>query len=495
MLISSSRHRGCLASFAVTITVLPRHRTPARLPRRNASPTRGPVPSPRVALYGHDTLGLGHLRRNLALAGTIAALPCQPDVLVLSGVAEARVFPPVRGVDLVTLPGIDKDDGGGYAPAHLSAGLEELVRLRAALLATALTSWSPDLVVVDKVPLGFGGELETALRALRRRGGTRLVLGLRDVLDAPEVARAQWRQGRCSEAVREFYDEVWIYGDPAAGDLAQDCAFPPAVRVKTRHVGLLSHGRLDSPRRPVEAGDQPYVLCLVGGGRDGGRLAARFAAARMPAGHVGVLVAGPFLPPDRLQELMIRSDGRPDLVVVPFAGDAASWLPGAAAVVAMGGYNTVAEILATDTPALLVPRVSPRREQLVRAERLARLGTVDLALPVEAGTRRIGEWLAGAVAGPRTDRSLLDRDGLAVVADRAAALLSGSPGVRERGRGGEGARCCQLSRSRCASGTWSRSTRGSPRPSSSGRSWPGRPRGRRWRSPPCGRPPTSGSTT
>lgn len=146
-----------------------------------------------MALYGHDTMGLGHLRRNLTLATAIAGLPCEPNVLVISGAAEAGRFPRTPRVDLLTVPAVGKRTDGSYAAAHWDADLDELVRMRSALMSTVLTSWTPDLLIVDKVPLGFHGELDQSLRALRRRGGTRMVLGLRDVLDAPAVARAQWR--------------------------------------------------------------------------------------------------------------------------------------------------------------------------------------------------------------------------------------------------------------------------------------------------------------
>jgi predicted glycosyltransferase len=53
----------------------------------------------------------------------------------------------------------------------------------------------------------------------------------------------------------------------------------------------------------------------------------------------------------------------------------------AGAVVAMGGYNTTTELLAARKPALIVPRVEPRTEQLIRAERLASLGLVEMIHP------------------------------------------------------------------------------------------------------------------
>jgi len=50
----------------------------------------------------------------------------------------------------------------------------------------------------------------------------------------------------------------------------------------------------------------------------------------------------------------------------------------------MGGYNTFCEILSLDKRALLVPRVNPREEQLIRARRAAELGLVDMLHPDEA---------------------------------------------------------------------------------------------------------------
>ena len=44
----------------------------------------------------------------------------------------------------------------------------------------------------------------------------------------------------------------------------------------------------------------------------------------------------------------------------------------------MAGYNTTVEALAAGVRPLLVPRRSPRREQAIRATRLASLGLADI---------------------------------------------------------------------------------------------------------------------
>lgn len=378
----------------------------------------------RVALYGHDTCGLGHVRRNLELAAAIAARPEAPDALVVTGAAEAGRFPRPPGVELLVLPAIDKRQDGTYAPATWSCDLDDALRLRTSVLTAALVAWAPDLLIVDKVPLGFRGELAPALHHLHT--STRTVLGLREVLDDAVTARREWREGRCTDTVRDLYDEVWIYGDPRVHDLAVDLALPPAVRIRTRYLGYLARGRQGAARRPPCApAGRDFVLGMVGGGSDGGHVARSFAAAPMPVATTGVLLTGPYLPESERAVLDRAAAARDDLVVVPFTDEASGWIHGARAVVTMGGYNSVAEVLATDTPALVVPRTTPRCEQAVRAGSLRAVGAVASCLPADLDAERLGRWLADVVPGDRVDRSHLDLDGLTAVRRRAGELLLG----------------------------------------------------------------------
>jgi predicted glycosyltransferase len=378
--------------------------------RRDAD---GPATSERVALYGHDTLGLGHLRRNLALASALRASARRPEVLLITGAAEAGRFPLPDGIDLLVLPGVAKGADGTYRSRRLRLPLADVVRLRRKVLKSALAGFAPDLLVVDKVARGFHGELEPALRRLHD-AGTRLVLGLRDVLDAPAAASAEWRRLRTTEALRDLYHEAWIYGDPAVSDLAADCGLPPSVRHRLRYTGFLAQGRppAQHPAPPPVADGEPFALCLLGGGQDGAELAAAFAAAPRPAGIAGVVVAGPYLPAAARRTLHAAAAADPGVRVVEFCAEPAAWARAATGVVCMGGYNTVTELLATDTPVLVVPRVAPRAEQLVRARRLSELGLVDDLHPADLTAELIGAWTRVAVDRPRRRRSGVDLDGM-----------------------------------------------------------------------------------
>lgn len=396
-------------------------------------------PRRRVAFYSHDTQALGHVRRNIEIAAALREADPATDVLLLTGTPAAAALPLPAGSEVVVLPRIAKSTTGAYSSATLHLGLDELLRLRGAMVAGALASFRPDLLVVDKVARGLGGELDGALRAARstpsHRGlPTRVVLGLRDVLDAPEVARAEWDREGTTEAVRDFYDEIWVYGDPRVHDLAATVGLPADDAARVRHTGYLARGRGRHIVRPGGGtpgarGDR-YVLCLVGGGQDGHRLAESVARAPLLAGHRAVVVTGPCMPTEQRDRLAALAAERPDLDVRTFVADPAPLVDGAAAVVTMGGYNTVCELLAAGRPTLVVPRVAPRREQLLRQQLLAPWTALDHLEPDAATPDRIGAWLAGAVGRGRLHHDV-DLDGLQHLPALAATLLDYSAPTTE----------------------------------------------------------------
>lgn len=398
----------------------------------------GPLPRlngarPRVALYGHDTQGLGHLRRNLALANAYAGdidRLSGADVLIMTGAPEVGMFPRPRGVDAIVLPGVRKDADGSYEARRLRTDLDTVVDLRRATLTTALTTYAPDVLIVDKTPWGFADELTDVLVQLRRQG-TKLVLGLRDVLDDEEATAQQWTRDKGDLAVTLLYEEIWIYGDPAVHDLVAACGMSEAAAAKARYVGYLANGR------PVEHGEHRplgrdrYVLVTAGGGQDG----AQLVQAACGMGRIGesegidtVILTGPHMATDEIEAIRAQVRDTPGVHVLRFSRHSAAWIGGAEAVIAMGGANTVAEVLATDTPALIVPRISPRREQLVRAQELHRCAAVDTLHPDELSPQALKTWLEEHIGGT-VDRSGLALDGIAQTVRRVRALV----GVTQEG--------------------------------------------------------------
>ena len=107
-----------------------------------------------------------------------------------------------------------------------------------------------------------------------------------------------------------------------------------------------------------------------------------------------------------LFKLMRRAEQIPLLEVIEFDNRMEELVAGARAVVSMGGYNTYCEILSFDKPALIVPRVQPREEQLIRALRASELGLVDMLLPDEAeDPHRMSQALKSLLQRPAPSQS------------------------------------------------------------------------------------------
>lgn len=398
----------------------------------------GPLPDDvrRIALYSHDTQGLGHIRRNSLVAAALVADRPDLSVLLLSGASEAVALPLPPRTEVVTVPSLAKDLRGRYRPHHLQCSLDGLVAIRSAILEAALMSFAPDVLVVDKVPRGVLGELDHALRRVRDELGTRTVLGLRDVLDDPATTAVEWDAAGTTEAIDSLYDQVWVYGDPAVFDPAEEYEWPAEVRAKVSYTGYLASGRRalletdEALQRVTPAGrpgDAPTVLGLVGGGQDGALLARCFARSAFPAGHQGVLVTGPYLPDPVIAELRAVERDRPDLRVLRFVDNVPELVETSAATVSMGGYNSVCELLAAGRPTLLVPRTEPRQEQAMRADRLAERGLVDVCRGEGLTPAFLSSWFERAVTAPGTPRAGVDLDGFERLSGLVTELMATSP--------------------------------------------------------------------
>jgi predicted glycosyltransferase len=377
-------------------------------------------------------MGIGHMRRNLLIAEALARHSSEATILLIAGAREVNAFGVPTGVDCLSLPSLYKQENGQYQARHLDLSLEELIALRSRTIAAALEEFAPHLLIVDKAPRGAVNELDPALRLLRHRNQTRCVLGLRDVLDDPATVRREWDAGGNDEAVRDNYDAVWVYGDPAVYDPVVEYSFAPVVAVKVRYTGYLDQ-RQRTHLANIDGAEELLVrlvqcpehltLCMVGGGQDGAQLAETFARVEFPSNMTGVILAGPCMPPEAQKRLDLLVVANPRLRMLRFVTDTDLLLERADRVIAMGGYNTVCEVLSYEKPALIVPRVQPRREQLIRAERLRNLGLLDLLHPAELNPHTLTEWLARELPPRRPVRGRIDLNGLANLSHLLDELL------------------------------------------------------------------------
>ncbi|WP_233598526.1 glycosyltransferase family protein [Erwinia sp. 198] len=333
------------------------------------------------------------------------------------------MLPP--GADSLILPSWQKTAEGKYHPRALGKKVQPLVRLRSQIIYAAINAFSPDIMIVDNVPRGAMRELDLSLPLLAAKK-THLVLGLRDILDEPEAVKQQWFKQENSTALEKFYSSIWVYGDRSLYDLAREYHFDAATQNKMIFTGYLDATcRIQSfshdEAAPVA---QPYALCVVGGGQDGFRLAESFVSTVLPNGMHGVLVTGSMMPEPQRLRLKKLAAAFPEKTVVEFVAEPLKLLRYASRVIAMGGYNTLTELLAFNKTALIVPRVVPRKEQWIRATKLAALGLIDALHPDHLSPERLGDWLMQ----PRhfvNPREKLNFEGLEKVAASVRQILNG----------------------------------------------------------------------
>jgi len=378
-------------------------------------------------------MGLGHLRRNLLIADALAKSPLNTTNLLITGAVETNFFSLPDRTDCLTLPRWSKSSQGAYSSGQLDVAGSELAELRATSIRSALEVYSPDLLLVDKAPSGTGHELIPALEMLSRKGKTKIVLGLRDILDSPEVVSKEWFDSDNQNSINRYFDAVWIYGDPSLFDAVSEYSLPSSIADKLTYTGYLDQtaritGEHTETRQILNAipGDCSITACLVGGGQDGTALARAFIEAMPDYGTTGVLVAGPFMPAAARQSLAEQASRRTNVHVVDFLPEADLLIERADRVIAMAGYNTVCSLLSFNKPALLIPRTKPRCEQLLRAQKLANCGLVDMLLPNRVDAKSLRSWLLSPLRQRPEIGGRLRFDGLANVCRLTHDLVSKS---------------------------------------------------------------------
>lgn len=344
----------------------------------------------RVLFYSHDSFGLGHFRRSLTIASYLSRHLEDITVLMLTGLDSLAAFDAPPGIDFVKLPAIWKSGPDEYRSRHLRVSFARVSRLRQDLVRSVARLFDPSLVVVDNVPRGAEGELLPMLRFLRKhRPRTRIVLTLRDVLDAPEHIVPQWRSLGVPAVLRRFYDEIWVAGCRAVFDPVALYGIPPDVAGQVKFCGYVvrsvPEGDLDRLRREFRLGSHPLVVVSCGGGGDGYPLISAYADVAGVLAREGVQSAvflGPDMPPAQrndLKQRLLPLSG--DVLTFDFRSDLVAFLQVASASVSMAGYNTACEVVGSRTPAAVIPRTYPRVEQALRAEAFAARGLLRVVRP------------------------------------------------------------------------------------------------------------------
>jgi predicted glycosyltransferase/nucleoside-diphosphate-sugar epimerase len=370
--------------------------------------------APRILLYSHDTYGLGHLRRNTTIAHGLVQRSPELEVTLLTGSPMAEQWPFPDGVSIVRLPPVVKVGAEEYQPVQ-ARSMSAVRAERAGIIASTLLRVRPDVFLVDHAPLGMKGELGLALKMAREElPETRVVLGLRDVLDEPDVVRATWIAQGVYQILEAAYDQIIVYGSRELFDAANEYGIPDSLARRVQFSGYLAKDRgleqsidgRESWAQARRAGDR-RVLVMGGGGGDAAPMLLAAIQAwdslRYLLHGEAVIVVGPLMAPADRAEVERLGSQVAGVQVIRSSTTMLSLVAAADLIVSMGGYNSVVEAVAARKPLVICPRMAPRREQLIRAEIMARLGLAQVARLDGDGdvAARIADAMVAALkAGP-----------------------------------------------------------------------------------------------
>ena len=322
----------------------------------------------RLLIYSQDSMGLGHLRRTRNIAEQVLVRDPGSCILTLADSPVAPFFPPLPGMDYLKLPTIIKTGSDSWRTATLPLAIQDAVNLRANVILQVFHEFNPDVVLVDHMATGACGELMPLLEsASRLTSRPKFFLGLRDILDSPDVIRQVWNDLGVYEQLG-YYDAVLIYGCREIYDVESAYRLSPHAQqvIYCNYVGPDGHA---GP--PVQPSAEPSVLVMGGGGVDVFPLAQAVLKAlsvlrqKMPVR--ALILTGPNMPSSQRDVLRAQSYSYP-IVVQDRVDDAIPLLRDADAVVTMGGYNSVCEVLGNRKKALVVPRSGPSAEQRIRSQ-------------------------------------------------------------------------------------------------------------------------------
>ena len=377
------------------------------------------------------------MQRTCSIAWEIYRLREEASILTFSDSQLGQFFSVSPHHDYIKLPSIAKDSPGNWKATHLSMTFPEILHLRKQLISHVLLNYAPDIFLVDHMPHGAMGELLPALEAMKHsRIHTQVILGLRDILDSPDVTVKRWQVEGAYDAIERYYARILVFGMQNVYDVVEKYQIPESEAKKVFYCGYVTNlataikaPTLRAKYLANEPAGTPLIVVMAGGGADAyPMMSTLFDALPKVLNNqrcVLAVVTGPFMPVELIADLSGRSEGLP-IFLMESVNDSLSHIGAADLVISMAGYNTTVEILRMQKRAILIPRAGPSAEQRTRASLFAEKHWVDMIDPDEVTPDSLAERINYHLSHPTEDNvnELPNLDGAASAARLTLSVLT-----------------------------------------------------------------------
>jgi predicted glycosyltransferase len=323
----------------------------------------------RVLIYVQHLLGVGHLQRALQLSDALLQHGYQVDLV--SGGLPTQLKRP-ESLRIHQLPSLYSADGS--FTRLLDANGDEIDddwrERRKRLLLDIFKSSAAQVLITETFPFGrrmLRFELLSLLEASRKSAECKLVIAsIRDILQPKSKPE---RNRETCELIDAYYDHVLIHGDESIASLEDSFANASHIADKLFYSGYIC--AQNPTTAPLNTGEDE-VLVSAGGSATGLQI-LRTALAAKPLSvfkdaHWRLLVSPAISIADFNQLQGLADDS---VSVERNRADFSELIKRARLSISQAGYNTMTDLLNSDTPAVVIPYAEAGEiEQTLRARAL-----------------------------------------------------------------------------------------------------------------------------
>ncbi len=344
----------------------------------------------RIMYYTHNSIGLGHAFRALAVITGMRKHRPNVDFLVVSGTSVPELF--LRnGIEIVKLPSIKfhiDEDTYFLGPRYLTdCSVEEISDLRQKIIEDTFNTFRPDVLIVEHNMLGQRGEIIPLLlkkwRQIPQEDTFALVHISRGILRNPSLIEAPFndrRQRSESIYVGDLYDFIYVMEDREVIDvnrayfgnrrsLKKKIQYMGKITVKTREE-LASRKEI---YRMINGSGHEIILASLGRRKSALKIAEilfqAFYDLNLQNKYRLVFVIDPYLDA-AVKQQMIQQFSNGYVSFFDFLPNLVDIINVSALVIGRAGYNTLSEVLLTDSKAILIPEEHGHQEQETRLDKV-----------------------------------------------------------------------------------------------------------------------------
>ena len=338
----------------------------------------------RIALYWHNGRSLGHTVRSATLGQSLLNQMPNSIVVGITGASKGLELLPSK-MDLIKIPSyLTYDDTGGVrATPILSLAKEQFQRIRENLISSFIRDFQPQALIVDFHPEGKNGEL---IPTVINSPNTHKVLGLRGILGSPADTNRNFFNSRLVAFMQEHFSAIHVYIDEHVLRLENYYTIPTSLSAMFKYTGYVTRPTLSTKaeaRALLQLEPEARIIVVSFGGGQGTEPIWQSILSGLSKVQrhfdYAYLSAGPYLEAGAYERLRTQVSLHPNWIWTRLLNPLPTWIKASDFFIGSGGYNSLAEVIATSANALIIPRQLNEHEQELHATRLANLKILRIA--------------------------------------------------------------------------------------------------------------------